>query len=87
MPPLYTFGTASRNSLRAPSYWDLDGSLFRQIPIGEGREFQFRAGAYNLLNNVDLGTPNNILGTTGFGAITTTANTSREIQLALKFIF
>jgi hypothetical protein len=87
VPPLYTFGSASRNSLRGPSYWDLDGSLFRQIPIGEGREFQFRAEAFNLLNNVDLGNPNAILGTTGFGAITTTANTSREIQLALKFIF
>lgn len=87
-PPAYTFGTASRNSLRSAGYWDLDSSLFRLFPIGEGRQFEFRAEAFNLLNNVVLGQPFNDLNDGAqFGTVNSTANTAREIQLALKFIF
>jgi hypothetical protein len=38
---------------------DLDSSLFRQIPVGGERQFQFRIQAFNLPNNVVLGEPNN----------------------------
>jgi hypothetical protein len=88
VPALYTYGTTPRNSLRGPAYWNLDGSIFRQFPIGEGRRFEFRAEAFNLLNNVDLGQPSTDLNSgTAFGTIDTTANTAREIQLVGKFIF
>jgi hypothetical protein len=87
-PALYTFGDAGRNSLRGPSYWELDSSVFRQFPVGEGRRFEFRAEAFNLFNNVDLGQPQNDINSgTAFGTINSTANTARQIQLALKFIF
>ncbi len=87
-PALYTYGNAGRNSLRGPSYWDLDSSLFRSFPVGEGRRFEFRAEAFNLFNNVDLGQPQNDINSgTAFGTINSTANTARQIQLALKFIF
>jgi len=87
-PALYTYGNAGRNSLRGPSFWNLDSSLFRLFPIGEGRQFEFRAEAFNLLNNVDLGTPNNDLNSgTAFGTINGTANTARQLQLVAKFIF
>jgi hypothetical protein len=88
VPTLYTYGTTPRNSLRGPAYWNLDGSIFRQFPIGESRRFEFRAEAFNLLNNVDLGQPSNDLNSgAAFGTIDTTANTAREIQLVAKFIF
>jgi hypothetical protein len=87
-PALYTFGTTPRNSLRGPGYWDLDGSLFRLFPIGEHRQFEFRAEAFNLFNNVDFGQPSwDLNAGTAFGTIDTTANTAREIQLVGKFIF
>jgi len=74
--------------LRSAGYWDLDSSLFRLFPIGEGRQFEFRAEAFNLLNNVVLGQPFNDLNDGAlFGTVNSTANTAREIQLALKFIF
>jgi hypothetical protein len=67
-------------------------SLFRFFPVGGGRQIEFRAEAFNLLNNVNLGLPNNDLNSgTAFGTINSTANggssTSRQIQLAAKFIF
>ncbi|HEX4021677.1 MAG TPA: carboxypeptidase regulatory-like domain-containing protein [Acidobacteriaceae bacterium] len=88
VPAGYTYGTTGRNSLRSAPYWELDSSLFKQFPIGEGRQFEFRAEAFNLLNNPVFGTPNtNINNGTAFGTIDGTANTSREIQLGAKFIF
>jgi hypothetical protein len=87
-PTFGTFGDAGRNSIRGPSYWDLDTSLFRMFPVGEGRQFEFRAEAFNLLNNVDLGQPNNDLNSgPAFGTIDSTANTARQLQLAMKFLF
>jgi hypothetical protein len=89
VPPGYTFGTATRNSLRSAGYWNLDTSLFRQFPLGgETRRLEFRAEAFNLLNNVVLGKPISNLNTgSQFGTVNTTANTSRELQLGMKFIF
>jgi hypothetical protein len=86
-PTLGTFGDAGRNSLRGPSYWDLDTSLFRLFPIGEGREFEFRAEAFNVLNHVDLGQPVNDINSGNFGKIGSTGNKARQLQLAAKFIF
>jgi hypothetical protein len=87
-PPAYTFGTASRNSLRTARYLDLDTSLFRQFPIGGERDIELRAEAFNVLNNVVFGIPAHDLNQgTQFGTVTSTANSSRQLQLAAKFIF
>jgi hypothetical protein len=87
-PPRYTFGTAGRNSLRSAGYWELDPSLFRQLPLGGQRQLEFRAEAFNLFNNVILGTPVSDLNTGAqFGTVNTTANTARELQLGVKFLF
>jgi hypothetical protein len=87
-PPGYTYGTTSRNSLRSAGSWDLDSSLFRQFPIGEGRQFEFRAEAFNLFNHPVLGIPISDLNTGPlFGTINSTASTARELQLALRFVF
>jgi hypothetical protein len=87
-PPGYTYGTAARNSLIGPAFWNLDGSFFRSFPIGESRQFQFRAEAFNLLNRVNLGLPaNDINSGRQFGTINSTANSARQIQLVLKFLY
>ena len=88
VPTGYAYGTAGRNSLRSAPDWELDSSLFRAFPIGEGRAFEFRAEAFNLVNNVVLGIPNNDFNAgTQFGTINTTTNTARQLQLGLKFKF
>jgi Carboxypeptidase regulatory-like domain len=87
-PPQYTYGTAGRNSLRASPYWNLDTSLFKQFPVREEMRFEFRAEAFNLFNNVVLGTPNSDLNNgASFGTINSTANAARIMQLGAKFLF
>jgi hypothetical protein len=87
-PAQFTFGDAGRNSLRGPSFWKLDTSLFRLFPVGEGRQFEFRVEAFNVLNHVNLGQPNNDINSgPAFGTINSTASTARQLQLAAKFIF
>lgn len=87
-PAQFTFGTAGRNSLRGPAYWDLTSSIFRQFPIWGERRFEFRAEAFNLFNHTVFGQPNSDLNNgSAFGSISGTANQPRELQLGGKFIF
>jgi hypothetical protein len=66
-------------------------------------DLQFRAELFNLFNIVNMSTPANILGVTtdptsdpptaaisttnGFGYISKTAGTSRQVQFSLKLIY
>jgi hypothetical protein len=95
LPSQYTFGTAGRNSVYGPGYKNLDFSLIKNFPFGEGRRVEFRAEAFNLFNHVNLDTPTNSITAnatartiTGgnFGKIFT-AEPSRQIQLGLRVVF
>jgi hypothetical protein len=55
--------------------------------VGEGKQFEFRAEAFNVLNHADLGQPDNIIQDATFGKIGSVTNTARQLQLAGKFIF
>ena len=58
------------------------------VPAWGVPEFEFRAEAFNLFNNVIFGTPSADFNTgTSFGTINSTYNTARELQLGGKFIF
>ncbi|HZQ54733.1 MAG TPA: carboxypeptidase regulatory-like domain-containing protein [Bryobacteraceae bacterium] len=82
-----TFGTAPRNVLRNPVYFNLDMGLERNFPIGEKRRFQFRVEAFNLPNNVHFSQPgNNVSSTNTFGRITS-AGDPRILQLVGRFEF
>jgi hypothetical protein len=69
----------------------LDSSVFRQFPVGEGRQFEFRAEAFNLANHVNLGLPDGTITDSTVGVISGTAygNTflNRQLQIAVKFVF
>jgi hypothetical protein len=88
VPAFGTYGNAGRNSLRGPGFWNLDTSVFRQFPIGEGRQFEFRAEAFNLANHVNLGQPDgSITDGQRFGTISGSVGNNRQLQIAGKFIF
>ena len=48
---------------------------------------EFRAEFFNIFNIVNFGLPSNIVRGTGFGLISKTAGTSRQIQFSLKLIY
>ena len=86
------FGTLGRNSFRGPAYYDFDFSLLKDTPIGHRGTgdlavLQFRSEFFNLFNIVNMGLPANILSGSGFGQISRTAGTSRQIQFSLKILY
>jgi hypothetical protein len=86
-PPLYTFGTLGRNTLRSDATKNLDFSIVRRFPFLERYAFEFRADSFNLTNTPIFNTPNDTLGNPNLGVVTSTRNSSRELQFALKFMF
>jgi hypothetical protein len=86
------FGTLGRNTFRGPAYYDFDVALIKDTPIGhrgtgELATAEFRAEFFNVFNYVNFGLPDNILRGSGFGLISRTAGTSRQIQFSLKVIY
>ena len=51
------FGNAGRNSLRGPSFFQSDLSVFKNLKITEGTYLGFRAEGFNIFNKVNLGQP------------------------------
>jgi hypothetical protein len=71
---------------------NLDLSVFKALPITERASLQFRAEFFNLLNRINLGTPNATVFSSGAlnpsaGVITTLATNPRQIQFGLKLLF
>jgi hypothetical protein len=88
-PAPFTFGNAPRtlSNVRAPGTHDIDFSLFKNFQATDRVKVEFRAEAFNLLNQVVFGSPNLTLSSGQFGVITSQNNTPRQIQLALKAVF
>jgi hypothetical protein len=88
-PPPGTFGTMGRNSLHADWGRNLDLSLFRTFPVKDAMRLEFRAEAFNVTNTPVFSAPDNYLpdGPGYFGVVSSTANTARQLQVALKFYF
>jgi len=84
-----TFGNMGRNSLQADWSRNLDLSLFRSFSLSGDRRLEFRAEAFNATNTPVFSAPDNYLpdGPGFFGVVSSTANTAREMQLAVKFYF
>ena len=86
------FGTLGRNTFRGPGYSDYDVAVIKDTPFGRrGNEelgvLQFRAEFFNVFNQVNFGLPSNIARGSGFGVISTTAGTARQIQFSLRLVF
>ena len=86
------FGTLGRNTFRGPAYHDFDFAIIKDTPFGhrgnaELATLEFRAEFFNIFNIVNFGLPSNIVSGSGFGVISKTAGTSRQIQFSLKVIY
>ncbi len=87
------WGTLGRNTFFGPAYYDFDYAVIKNTPFGhresgiERGDVQFRGEFFNLYNIVNMGLPANTIEGSGFGEISKTAGTSRQIQFSLKLIY
>jgi hypothetical protein len=86
------FGTLGRDTFRGPGFRDFDIALIKDTPFGrrgksELAVLEFRAEFFNIFNIVNFGLPSNIVRGSGFGIISKTAGSSRQIQFSLKVVY
>jgi len=89
-----TYGNVGRNILQGPSLKQFDLALAKRWSVTERVAVQFRSEFFNIFNHTNLNTPNPVVYTAATGApsptaglITSTATTSRQIQLGLKLLW
>ena len=83
-------GTGNRNVVRGPGYWNLDFAILKSftMPWSDSHKLEFRAEGFNLFNHVNFTPPSaSILSPGNFGALSSTENAARQIQLALRYSF
>jgi Carboxypeptidase regulatory-like domain/TonB dependent receptor len=92
--PLGTIGNTQRNSLTGPHFRHVDLSIFKNFPVTERVNMQFRVETYNISNTPNLFIANNNssnqeFGNASFGTISATDPNyvPRQYQFALKFQF
>ena len=88
-PGAWSFGDEPRvdPSIKQDGVANWDFAAFKSFGFGERVNLQFRAEFFNLFNVVNMGLPANTLAGAGFGVISHTAGTSRQIQFSLKLIY
>ncbi|MFT4114624.1 TonB-dependent receptor domain-containing protein [Silvibacterium sp.] len=96
-----TFGNSSRNAYAGPGFSDVDLSVFKNTPISERINTQFRVEMFNVFNRYNYGSPGGIdPNTAGATSLTLTqtidawnyapgigAGAPFNTQLSLKIIF
>ena len=87
VPEQYTFGNAGRNILRGPGRVNVDFSLFKDIPLSESFNLQYRAEFFNLFNTPQFGLPNDSIGSPNAGIITSIVGNPRQVQMGLRLSF
>jgi hypothetical protein len=83
------FGNLGRNILRGFSQKRIDLGLSKNTKLTERVGLEFRWDVFNVLNNVNFATPNNVIGEAGtdFGKITDTIGGPRVMQFGMKVKF
>jgi Carboxypeptidase regulatory-like domain/TonB dependent receptor len=82
-------GTLGRNTFRGENQYYWDANLFKNFPIrsiSEAFNVQVRISAYNVLNNVNRGTPIANIDDSNFGR-DFAEQRRRQMEFALKIIF
>ena len=81
----FNYGNSARNLLFGPGFFNWDAGVFKNTRLTERLNLEFRAEFFNILNHANFGLPaSNISVPTTVGRITSTANTPRDIQFALR---
>ena len=96
--PAGVLGNLGRNTGTGPGYTNVDFSLMKDVRLAEDATVQLRLELFNVLNHANFSNPRARVFTSSrggrdakpsgsFGRISSTASTSRQIQLGIKFLF
>jgi hypothetical protein len=85
--PSYSFGSFGKDVLRNESFFNMDFSLVKSVPLGEKRSIQLRFEAFNVFNFQISGTPGTTIGLATAGVVSSIASTPRQLQIGAKFSF
>lgn len=87
IPAQGTLGKQPRNSIRGPGFSAWDMGLRKNIKTFEAQVLQFRFEVFDILNHPNWSNPVVDPTSGSFGLITGKTNDTRQLQLALKYIF
>ncbi len=94
IPARGTWGNAGRSIGTGPGLVQVDFALQKNTPLSEGKSLVFRVEAFNLFNRVQAGNPGlTLTSPASFGLVTSGLNrtigtgTSRQMQVAMRFVF
>jgi hypothetical protein len=85
--PNLEFGNAERNLLRAPSFWNVDLALQKNVPLGADRSLQVRVEAFNVFNHINLGNPEVNITLPTAGRITSMSGRPRQLQFGFRLLY
>jgi Carboxypeptidase regulatory-like domain len=87
LPAEYTYGNGGRNTLRGDSLSQFDVALEKNVRLTESKTLQFRAEAFNLFNTPAFSAPSLDINTSSGAEVSSTENTERIFEFALKLYF
>jgi outer membrane receptor protein involved in Fe transport len=84
--PVERRGNATVGQIQGPHWRQVDLSLRKKFQIIRGKNLEFRADVFNVLNTVNLNNPNTRTDDANYGRITT-ARIPRQSQFTFRFEF
>jgi len=81
------FGTAGRNSVRGPGFFNLNAGIKRTIPLHESLALQLQAEAFDLTNTPQFANPAATVSSQGNFGIITSSSTQRSLRFMARFTF
>jgi hypothetical protein len=87
LPASFTYGNSGGNILRRDYVGSFDASLFKVFQLTERSRLQFRWEIFNVPNTAYFSAPNTNIDVAAGGRVTSTSNSPRQMQLALKLNF
>jgi len=85
--PQYTYGNSGRNILFGDGLVQLDTTLKKIFQIHEALNTEFRLEAFNVANHTTFANPGATIGTSSTGVVSSTLNSNRTLQAAIKLNF
>ncbi len=86
-PTAQQLGNAPRTYGSGPGRTNVDFSMYKKFQTYRQQNLEFHAEFFNILNHTQLGMPDQGLGNSTFGTISTTVMSNRQVQFAMKYLF